>query len=194
MEESLGDRLRSAREAAGITVDDAVYLAKMPRAVVEALESENFGFFSSPLYAKSFLRQYSEYIGADVDPWLDDLVPATMIDGQIEAFIDLSDPVPMAPPREKRKDSNSNGAFAAIWLVVFTGALIWGGFKLFEKFDSSLSEGEDPQSKIVVEKPEPAPTENSEEVTKETDPVDRDVQSIVRSISEPAPRAIPVRE
>lgn len=60
METNFGKTLRAAREASGITVDDAVYLAKMPRAVVEALEADDLGFFTSPLYAGSFLRQYGE--------------------------------------------------------------------------------------------------------------------------------------
>ena len=93
IKDSLGKALRTAREAAGISMDDAVYLGKMPRDVIQALENEDFGFFNSPLYARSFLKQYGDYVGVDVVPWLDDIEPTAMIDGDdLESLIDLSGP------------------------------------------------------------------------------------------------------
>ena len=140
MEESLGNTLRAARDAKGITVDDAVYLAKIPRAVVKALEAEDFGFFSSPLYARSFLQQYGEYVGADVEPWLNDLEPTTMIDGEAtESFIDISEPVAAAVVRERPKKNASGGAWAALWGIVISAATIGGGFKIYEIFESQFS-------------------------------------------------------
>ncbi len=140
MEETLGNVLRAARKNSGISVDDAVYIAKMPRAVVEALESEDFGFFSSPLYARSFLQQYGEYIGADVEPWLDDLEPTTMIDGEaVESFIDISEPVAAAVTREKPKSQTGGGAMAAVWMILITAGLVWGGIAVYEEFESSLA-------------------------------------------------------
>lgn len=138
MEENLGNKLRGAREQAGITIDDAVYLAKMPRSVVQALESDNFGFFTSPLYARSFLKQYSEYVGVDVTPWLDDLIPITLIDGDdLDSYIDIAEPP--AHDANPKKIKSSGGPMAAVWMIVITGGLVWGGIKVFESFDRKLS-------------------------------------------------------
>ena len=143
MEESLGKTLRNAREASGITVNDAVYRARMPRAVVEALEADDFGFFTSPLYARSFLKQYGEYIGVDVDPWIDDIVPTPLIDSDgAEAYIDIDiaepDPAPAKKENSKEK-STGGGAMAAVWMVLITGGLVWGGVEYFRKLDGKLS-------------------------------------------------------
>lgn len=140
MEESLGRTLRGAREAAGLTVDDAVYRAKLPRAVVEALEADDFGFFSSPLYARSFLRQYGEYIGADVGPWIDDLVPTALIESEtLEAFIDLTAPEPAPKARDKeRPRKTGGGAMAAVWMTLITGGLVWGGIEIFRHYEATM--------------------------------------------------------
>ena len=142
MEESLGYKLRAARELAGLTVDDAVYRARIPRAVVNALESEDFGFFTSPLYARSFLKQYGEYVGADVEPWLDSLVPTALIDSDdVESLIQI--PSSSSHTHEHNapvRISNSSGHWAAVWLIAITGALVWGGFEVFQRFDAQLSE------------------------------------------------------
>jgi len=185
MQESLGKTLRRTRESAGITVDDAVYLAKIPRSVVIALEAEDFGFFTSPLYARSFLRQYSEYIGADVELWIDDLVPATMIDGEaVESFIDISEPVAAAVTRQESK--SSSGAWAAIWLMLLTAGLGWGGLKIYENFETNFSETSPEQP---IEKADPPgyavlPAEDNQIAESENEP------EVEESGPEPPKRAI----
>ncbi len=199
MEESLGNTLRAARKTAGISVDDAVYLAKMPRAVVEALETEDFGFFSSPLYARSFLQQYGDYVGADVEPWLNDLEPTTMIDGEIvESFIDISEPVAAAVTREKPKSQPGGGAMAAVWMILITAGLVWGGITVYEKFENKLappSETAGPDENAVEkltadEAAEPAATDQVEQ----TPPVEDEEKSVADTQADSPRRAIIVRE
>lgn len=190
MDESLGKRLRAARDASGITVDDAVYRAKLPRAVVEALEADDFGFFTSPLYARSFLKQYGEYVGVDVSPWIDDLIPTSMIDGEaVESFIDISEPAPLPIIQEKAK-STGGGAMAAVWMILITGGLVWGGVKFFENLDRKLS-GEAPPA--VTATAEPKPTKNSAPGTGEEEEEEEE-RPVATTQPEPPRRAIIVRE
>lgn len=143
--ESLGKTLQNAREAAGISMDDAVYLGKMPRDVIQALESEDFGFFNSPLYARSFLQQYGNYVGVDVELWLDDIEPTAMIDGDdLESLIDFTSPAAAPVLQEKSKRKKSSGSMAAVWLLLITGGLIFGGVKVYESLDKQLSTEEPP--------------------------------------------------
>ncbi len=190
MEDNLGDRLRTARNAAGISVDDAVYLAKIPRSVVEALENEDFGFFTSPLYARSFLKQYSEYVGADVDQWLDHLEPITMIDCEnVESFINLSEPVATVVSHKKKKNEakNGGGAWAALWIIVITGGLVWGALKFVANFESKHAETQSTAEKPASEAETAPNQEPGEETTPEPEP-----KPIASTIPEPTPRAIPV--
>lgn len=185
MENSLGKTLRKTRESAGISVDDAVYLARIPRSVVLALEDEDFGFFTSPLYARSFLRQYGDYIGADVEPWIDDLVPATMIDGEaVESFVDISEPVAAAVTREK--PPKSNGTFAAIWMILITAGLVWGGLEIYKNFEANLAE-ETPETVRTDEEP----ADEGETVSTAEEPVPEEIPPEEKdNVPEPPKRAI----
>lgn len=164
MQENLGKTLRTAREASDLTVDDAVYRGRIPRAVIEALEDDDIGFFTSPLYARSFLKQYGDYVGVDVSPWIDDLVATPLIDSEsAESFLDLSDPEPVSKAGKMEKSPNSGGgATAALWLIIVTGGLLWLGIEYFRKLDERLSAAPPP-----VEQHAPAPAEEETETPAE---------------------------
>jgi len=59
----LGETLRRARLAKGITIEDAERVTRIPRKYLEALELENFTILPAPVYARGFLRSYSGYLG-----------------------------------------------------------------------------------------------------------------------------------
>ncbi|MBI2912795.1 MAG: helix-turn-helix domain-containing protein [Chloroflexi bacterium] len=61
----LGETLRRARLAKGVTIEDAERVTRIPRKYLEALEQENFGILPAPVYARGFLRSYSGYLGLD---------------------------------------------------------------------------------------------------------------------------------
>lgn len=61
----LGETLRRARLAKGITFEDAERVTRIPRKYLEALEQENFGILPAPVYARGFLRSYAGYLGLD---------------------------------------------------------------------------------------------------------------------------------
>ncbi len=61
----LGETLRRARLAKGVTIEDAERVTRIPRRYLEALESENYGILPAPVYARGFLRSYSGYLGLD---------------------------------------------------------------------------------------------------------------------------------
>ena len=58
-----GARLRKAREAAGLRVEDVSARLKMPVRVVEALENEDWGRLGAPVFVRGQLRSYSRLLG-----------------------------------------------------------------------------------------------------------------------------------
>ncbi len=136
MHESLGDKLRKAREASGVSIEDVSFRAKIPRPVIEALEAEDFGFFTSPLYARSFLKQYGEYIGVDIEPWLGDFVPAVMIDSDsVESILGGSDSTTEHSTADATTNDQSS-IWGPIWIFLITLAVIWAFVEIYEKLDS----------------------------------------------------------
>jgi transcriptional regulator with XRE-family HTH domain len=78
----LGTLLVRAREARGLTLEDAERDTRISRRYLQALESEQFEAIPAPVYARGFLRSYSQYLGLDPQEMLalfprdDDHAPA----------------------------------------------------------------------------------------------------------------------
>jgi cytoskeletal protein RodZ len=68
--ESLGDKLRAARESKGYNYEYVGRETNIARRYLEALETEDFAKFPGEPYLLGFLRNYGEYLGLDVDELL----------------------------------------------------------------------------------------------------------------------------
>ncbi|MFK7849772.1 MAG: helix-turn-helix domain-containing protein [Akkermansiaceae bacterium] len=195
MVENLGEQLKSARERSGVSVDDAVYIAKIPRDVVLALEEENFGFFSSPLYARSFLQQYANYIGADVDLWLENLVSAPVIDSEgVEALVNRPKPNEKDRTASKKAPAVSGNSYSALWFVVITAGLSWGGYTAFKEFDRKFGNSTPlvPEAPLQVETSDSKENSNLEQNQENLlgGEEESDERPVVGAVPEPPKRAI----
>mgnify|MGYP006301884713 CR=1 FL=1 len=63
--ESIGEKLRGAREEKGYSVDQVARDTNIARRFVEALEREDFSVFPGDPYVLGFLRNYADYLGLD---------------------------------------------------------------------------------------------------------------------------------
>ncbi|MCL1833098.1 MAG: DUF4115 domain-containing protein [Leptospirales bacterium] len=63
--ESIGEKLRQARESKKLTIKNVVSDTNMAPTYIEALEDEDFDKFPSETYIIGFLRTYSEYLKLD---------------------------------------------------------------------------------------------------------------------------------
>lgn len=61
----LGEWLASAREARGLTLEDAERDTRISRRYLQALEMEDLDVIPAPVYARGFLRSYAQYLGLD---------------------------------------------------------------------------------------------------------------------------------
>ncbi|WP_322797942.1 helix-turn-helix domain-containing protein [Thermoflexus sp.] len=61
----IGERLRAAREARGLSLEEAAAGTRIKRIYLEALESEAFSLLPSPAHARGFLRRYARWLGLD---------------------------------------------------------------------------------------------------------------------------------
>ena len=62
-----GRRLRNAREAAGLTVDEVAGRLRMPVRVVESLEAEDWSRLGAAVYVRGQLRSYARLLGLSTD-------------------------------------------------------------------------------------------------------------------------------
>jgi hypothetical protein len=66
----LGEALRRARTAKGLSLEDAERVTRIPRKYLEALELENFSILPAPVYARGFLRSYATFLSLNPDELL----------------------------------------------------------------------------------------------------------------------------
>jgi cytoskeleton protein RodZ len=59
----IGERLRNAREARGLSLDEVEAGTRIRRRYLEALEAEAFAQIPGPAYVKGFVRTYATYLG-----------------------------------------------------------------------------------------------------------------------------------
>ena len=75
---SLGQRLKAAREARGLSLADAAHETRIPAQRLQHLENDNIAAFGSMAYARAFLKLYSAYLDVDADEVLVDLPPPVL--------------------------------------------------------------------------------------------------------------------
>ena len=68
-----GQRLRDAREAAGLSIDDVAARLHMPARVVRSLEAEDWSRLGAPVFVRGQVRSYSRLLGLTTAPILEAL-------------------------------------------------------------------------------------------------------------------------
>jgi cytoskeleton protein RodZ len=75
---SSGARLRAAREAAGLSLDQVAQQLKLAQRQVRALEDENFAELPGRTFSRGFLRNYARLLNLDADDLLQNLPDAAI--------------------------------------------------------------------------------------------------------------------
>ena len=65
-----GERLKLAREAAGLTIDDVAARLHMPARVVRSLEAEDWSRLGAPVFVRGQVRSYSRLVGLTTAPMM----------------------------------------------------------------------------------------------------------------------------
>lgn len=69
---TLGQKLRAAREAKGVSEQAAGAATKTLTKMIVAMESDDFSVMAAPTYAKGFIRLYAAYLGLNPDPLIEE--------------------------------------------------------------------------------------------------------------------------
>ena len=71
---ALGNNLREAREARGLTTGEVAEHTNMMVQIVEELEKEDFHRIAAPIYGRGFLKLYAELLEIDVQPLINEFM------------------------------------------------------------------------------------------------------------------------
>jgi cytoskeleton protein RodZ len=106
--EGLGTKLKEARLARGLTLDEAGRLTKIRPGRLEEIENEDFSQFASLAYAKGFLLIYGKFLEVDVSPYLEAFETSEHVttDGYAYLQADAPEPEPSRPVTIRRRSGN----------------------------------------------------------------------------------------
>jgi cytoskeletal protein RodZ len=187
--DQIGGKLRQAREVAALSVDDVIFQTRIPRAVITALEAGDFSVFSSPTYAKSFLAQYSGFLGVEAGLWLDALQPAAFISGENLTQLWKENHEKRA---ERRPEVGPSGGWkSALGLLGLTCGVVFAAVKGYEFFDKRLGSENHVSATSPPEEipPSPAPASSSAPAAASKPPEKNETADFAT----PVPRAAVVR-
>jgi len=160
--QTLGELLQQAREARGLSIDEASARTRINSGMLRHLESDRFGEFSADAYVKGFLRNYGNFLGLDVGLLLRryEAISGRLVEREPDLL--EVETTPRRPPRRA-----SNRSWTIIAAVAAVGVLLWlfwshGAARVglrptpgLEQIENELSQPRQPQQPS----PQPAPPE-----------------------------------
>lgn len=144
---SLGETLRQARRARGVTLDDAARATRIPHKYLLALEDDEPQALPGGVYGRGVLRAYARYLEIDPEPLLEYLRPARPRDER-----ESIRPVGLLAAGRPRLPwgglLRACGALAALALLVYL-------YGQYVAFSDSLRAPERPAARDTLGLPEP---------------------------------------
>jgi cytoskeleton protein RodZ len=136
----IGERLRSAREALGLSLEEIENVTRIRRSFLVALEQESFDVLPGPAYARGFLRTYARYLGIPSEELLD-LYPSPSVGARSGATLHLESSVEVRITPAGRLSSARRvlvGAGILVGLaVVVLGVVLYGQIRQFAETPAS---------------------------------------------------------
>ncbi len=108
---SLGETLRLAREARGLSLSDIAAMTKISTRALTAIEHEDFDRLPAGVFRRAYVKAFAGEVGLDADEC-------------VQSYVEHWEPPPAPPPAEPRRVSWSDDQLRAV-LAIFlvTGVL-----------------------------------------------------------------------
>ena len=108
--EGLGKKLKDARLARNLTLEEAGRMTKIRPGRLGEIENEDFSQFASLAYAKGFLLIYGKFLEVDVSPYLEAFETSESVTVDGYAYLqDNPEPPPSRPAVSRRPRRTSSG-------------------------------------------------------------------------------------
>jgi cytoskeleton protein RodZ len=123
---TLGEKLRQAREARGITISEVAEQTRISALYLESIENNDYRGLPGGIFNKGFVKSYAKYVGIDEQEALRDY--AQLLSDQGEDKIDET----KTYRPEVLTDDRSSGSLlpTLIFAAIILGLLTWGVISL----------------------------------------------------------------
>lgn len=156
MSAELGEMLRRAREAKGLTLEDLQERTKIQRRYLEAIERGDLHVLPGHFYTRAFVRRYAEMVGLDPD----------QIVQQYEAILPKTEePAPVSTITQsrasRRRAMAAGGWTVRVLLYAFVALIVVVLVLAWRHGTNTAPEGQDPFQNGTVQI-EPPPSSDSQ--------------------------------
>jgi len=103
MIDTIGHRLKKAREHRGLTLEKAAEATRIRQGYLRALEVDDFSAMPSPVHARGFLRNYAQYLELDLDQVVEEL-RATQPTSKVEVIFEGEQTTPSPVQKETKPE------------------------------------------------------------------------------------------
>jgi len=162
MSQSLGEKLRFAREERGISITEVAEATRISPHYLQAIEVDDYRTLPGGIFNKGFIKSFAKYVGVDEASALADYARIINADGSPEA----AEPVSKQYRPEVLTDDRAGGSMiptviaAVVILAIVTAAVLFGLNYLknrqAEPVANSTSPGANANPAIPAATPQPA--------------------------------------
>ena len=123
--EGLGKKLKEARLARGLTLDDAYRTTKIRPNRLDAIENEDFSLFDSLTYSKAAVLIYGKFLEVDVSPYLEAFETSETVTTDGYSYLqDAPEPEPMRPVKVRRRSNSPGSGSRGSLMPLIIGVLV----------------------------------------------------------------------
>ena len=150
MSQSIGEKLRLAREARGIALREISEQTRISMRYLEAIEADDFKHLPGGIFNRSFIRAYAKFIGFDEHAALEDYARTLRERGQSD-----DDGSKVHQPLVYTEDAASNShsgvktLVLAIIILAALSAAVWAGLHFYQKSQRARGASEQSYQRAV---------------------------------------------
>jgi cytoskeletal protein RodZ len=134
MSETIGEKLRLAREARGIALRDISEQTRISIRYLEAIETDDYGRLPGGIFNRSFIRAYAKFIGYDEHQALEDYARTLRERGETDdegskshhSLVYTDDGAPSSR-------SSVKTLILAIIILAALSLAVWGGLEWYKR-------------------------------------------------------------
>lgn len=124
MSNSLGEKLRRARESRGITISEVAEQTRISSLYLEGIEADDYRTLPGGIFNKGFVKSYAKHVGVDEHEALQDY--ARLISSQDSSAAE--EPKIYRPEVLTDDRNNSSSLLTVIFAIILLGFISWGAY------------------------------------------------------------------
>jgi len=150
MSQSIGEKLRLAREARGIALREISEQTRISMRYLEAIEADDYKHLPGGIFNRSFIRAYAKFIGFDEHAALEDYARTLRERGESDDDgSKVHQPLVYTEDAASTSRSGVKTLLLAIIILAALSAAVWAGLHFYQKSQRARGANEQTYGRAV---------------------------------------------